>query len=97
MKIYCKSSATVFLTRNNKNGSQNKHIDIKYLIVRDHIKKKKELVIKHIKTYFMIADPMTKGLPANIYKSHVENMGLACLLRYSNFVFKIVVSVIECY
>lgn len=41
VKIYCKSSAIVFLTRNNKNGSQNKHIDIKYLIVRDHIKKKK--------------------------------------------------------
>lgn len=50
-----------------------KHIYIKYLIVRDHIKKRKrkrgrenEMVIEHINT-LLITDPITKGLSNVIY------------------------------
>ena len=30
-KLYCDNSAAVFMAKNNKSGSQSKHIDIKYL------------------------------------------------------------------
>ena len=34
LKIYCDNSAAVFMAKNNKSSSQNKHIDIKYLAIR---------------------------------------------------------------
>ena len=37
----------MFLAKNNKSGSRSKHIDIKYLAIREHVKKKK-VVIEHI-------------------------------------------------
>ena len=48
-KIYCDNSAAVFLAKNNKSGSRSKHIDIKYLAIREHVKSQK-VVIKHINT-----------------------------------------------
>ena len=36
----------------------------------------KEVFIEHICTELMIADPMTKALPAKVYNGHVERMGL---------------------
>ncbi|XP_052189851.1 secreted RxLR effector protein 161-like [Diospyros lotus] len=75
LNIYYDNSVAIFFSRNNKSGSRSKHININYLVVRDHIKKD-EVVIKYIKTYLMIADPMTKDLPTKVYKEHVESMGL---------------------
>ena len=34
LKIFCDNSAVVFMAKNNKSGSQSKHIDIKYLAIR---------------------------------------------------------------
>ena len=34
LRIFCDNSAAVFLAKNNKNESQSKHIDIKYLAIR---------------------------------------------------------------
>ena len=39
IKIYCDNSATVFFSKNDKSESHSKHIDIKYLVIKDHIKK----------------------------------------------------------
>ncbi|CAL5348050.1 unnamed protein product [Camellia sinensis] len=75
LKVYCDNSAAVFFSNNNKSGSRSKHIDIKYLTVRDHVKKQK-VSIKHISTDMMIADPITKGLSVKVFSKHVESMGL---------------------
>ena len=75
LKIFCDNSAVVFFSKNNKSGSQSKHIEIKYLKVRENVKKQK-VSIEHISTKLMIIDPMTKGLPTKPYKDHVEHMGL---------------------
>ena len=32
--------------------------------------------VEHIGTKFMLADPLTKGLPPNIFRDHVAGMGL---------------------
>lgn len=79
LKIYCDNSAAVFLAKNNKSGSRSKHIDIKYLAIREHVKSQK-VVIKHINTKLMIADPLTKGLPPSLYKEHVVRMGLTSVI-----------------
>ena len=77
LRVYCDNSAAVFFSKNNKSGSANKHIDIKCLVrgrVREH-----QVTVEEISTELMIADPMTKGLPPNLYKEHVKHMGLVNL------------------
>ncbi|RVW43322.1 Retrovirus-related Pol polyprotein from transposon TNT 1-94 [Vitis vinifera] len=79
LSIYCDNSAAVFMAKNNKSGSQIKHIDIKYLAIREHVKEKK-VVIEHISTELMIVDPLTKGMPPLKFKDHVVNMRLSSLM-----------------
>jgi hypothetical protein len=75
IKIFCDNSAAVFFSKNNNSGSRSKHINIKYLSVRDNIKRH-EVFIEHISTESMVADSMTKGLPVKQFKGHVDHMGL---------------------
>ena len=49
LRMYCDNAAVVFMDKNNKSGSRNKHIDIKYLAIRECVKEKK-VVIEHIST-----------------------------------------------
>ncbi|KAK8574853.1 hypothetical protein V6N12_062531 [Hibiscus sabdariffa] len=77
LMIYCDNLAAVFMAKNNKSGSgsRSKHIDIKYLAIRERVKEKK-VVIEHISTEQMLADPLTKGMPPHKLKDHVVTMGL---------------------
>jgi hypothetical protein len=74
IKIFCDNSA-IFFYKNNKSRSKSKHIDIKYLSFRDHIKRH-EVFIEHISTESMVADTVTKCLPVKQFKGHVDHMGL---------------------
>ena len=49
LSIYCDNLAAVFMAKNNKSGSQSKHIDIKYLTIIERVKENK-VVIEHIGT-----------------------------------------------
>ena len=75
LKLYCDNSDAVVMAKNNKSGSQSKHIDIKYLAIREHVKEEK-VVIEHISTESMIVDPLTKGMLPKYFKDHVVQMGL---------------------
>ena len=79
LRIYCDNSVAVFMAKNNKSGSRNEHIDIKYLAIRQHVKEKK-VVIEHVSTELMIVDPLTKGMPLFKFKDHVMNMGLGPIM-----------------
>ena len=79
LRIFCDNSAAVFLAKNNKSGSRSKHIDIKYLAIREHVKEK-QVVIEHISTELMIVDPLTKGMPPMKFKDHVDIMGIVSSL-----------------
>ena len=75
LKLYCDNSTVVFMAKNNKSGSRSKHIDIKYLAIRECVKELK-VVIEHISTELMIVGPLTKGMPPKYFKDHVVQMGL---------------------
>jgi len=75
LRIFCDNSIVVFMSKNNKSGSRSKHIDIKYLTIRERVKDKK-MIIKHISTELMIVDPLTKSMPPFKFKDYVERMGL---------------------
>lgn len=79
LRILCDNTAAVFLAKNNKSGSRNKHIDIKYLALRERIKENK-VVIEHVRTGNMLADPLTKGMQPKLFKDHVINMGLGSVM-----------------
>ena len=52
-----------------------KHIDIKYYIVKDKVRDH-VISLEHISTEKMLADPLIKGLPPNVFREHVADMGL---------------------
>ena len=72
LRIYCDNSVAVFMAKNNKISSRNN----KYLAIRERVKKKKTMVIKHVSTELMIVDPLTKGMPPLKFKDHVDRLGL---------------------
>ena len=67
------------MDKNNKSASRSKHIDIKYLVIREKVKDKK-VVIGHISIELMITDHLTKGMPPFKFKDHVERMRLSSTL-----------------
>ena len=75
LKIYCDNSAPVFMAKNNKSSSRNKHSHIKYLAIKECVKEK-TMVIEHFSTKLMIVDPLTKGMPPLKFKDHVDRLGL---------------------
>ncbi|KAL0431343.1 UNVERIFIED_CONTAM: Secreted RxLR effector protein [Sesamum radiatum] len=79
LRIFSDNSAAVFMAKNNKSGSRSKHIDIKYLAIRERVKEGK-VVIEHISTKLMLADPLTKGMPLKNFKDHVARMGIGPMM-----------------
>ena len=75
LKIYCDNTAAVFFSKNDKYSKGIKHMEMRYLSVKDEVRKKK-VSIEHINTRANIADPLTKALPPKIFKQHAEVMGL---------------------
>ncbi|XP_034685656.1 secreted RxLR effector protein 161-like [Vitis riparia] len=69
------SHAAAFMAKNNKSSSRNKHIDIKYLALKERVKEK-TVVIEHVSIELMIVDPLTKGMPPLKFKDHVDRLGL---------------------
>ena len=43
------------------------------------------MVIEHISTKLMIADPMTKGMRPLKFKDHVDRMGLGSIMWFSSY------------
>jgi len=78
LKIYCDNSAAVFFSKNDKYSKGAKHMELKYLVVKDEVQKQR-VSIMHIRTELMIADPLTKGLQPRQFKEHVQRMGLGCI------------------
>ena len=75
LKIFCDNIAVVFFSKNGKYSSGSKHIELKYLVVRERVQKQ-QVSIENLSTTMMIADPLTKVLQCKIFKEHVLRMGL---------------------
>ena len=55
--------------------TKSKHIDIKFLVVKEKIQEK-QIFIEHIGTEYMLADPLTKGLIPKVFHEHTARMGV---------------------
>ena len=59
----------------HKSSGAAKHIDIEYYVVKDKVRDQ-VISLEHISTERMLADPLIKGLPPNMFREHVASMGL---------------------
>ena len=75
LKMYCDNQPVVFCAHNNKSSNAAKTIEIRYYVVKDKIQDQ-TISLEHIRTTDMLADPLTKGLPPNVFKEHLAGMGL---------------------
>ena len=56
---------------NNRSLIKSKHIDIKYLVVKERVQNGK-LSIEHIGRNSMITDPLTKAVSAKVFHEHMS-------------------------
>ena len=75
LKLYYDNEPAICYAHNNKLSGAAKHIDIKYYVVKDKVRDH-VISFEHISTEKMLADPLTKGLPPNVFREHISGMGL---------------------
>ena len=73
LKLYCDNKSAIMYSNNNRSSTKSKHIDIKFLVVKEIVQSGK-IYIEHLGTNSMIADPLTKGLPPKVFQEHTSHM-----------------------
>ena len=73
--VYCDSTSALAYAKDPKYHGKSKHIGIRYHYIRDMVAQE-EVVLKHISTGCMVADPLTKPIARDVFLSHVRSMGL---------------------
>ena len=75
LKMYCDNEPAIFYVHNNKSSGAAKHIDIKFYVVKEQIQDH-TISLEYMSTKKMLEDPLTKGLPSNVFREHLAGMGL---------------------
>ena len=78
LRIKCNNKVAELYSNNNRSSSKSKHIDLKFLVVKE-IVQSFWVSIEHTSTNFMIADPLTKGVPPKVFHEHVACMNVVHL------------------
>ncbi|XP_074308032.1 secreted RxLR effector protein 161-like [Silene latifolia] len=73
--IYCDNEAATFFSKHDRITKGSKHMNLKYLLLKQDVKLKK-IVVESISTDLQVADIFTKGLLAPTFQKHTESMGL---------------------
>ena len=75
MTIYCDSMVALAYDKDSKYHGKTKHIQIRYHFVKDMITQN-EVVLRHIPTSKMVADPFTKLIARDAFVRHARSLGL---------------------
>ena len=73
--IYEDNEGAISLSKNPRNNSRTKHIDIKYHFVREATQKNNTRIV-HCSTKDMVADTFTKGLPKPAFERHRTSLSI---------------------
>lgn len=73
--IHCDSMAALAYVNDPKYHGKSKHIETRYHYIRDIVAQRK-VVLKHISTTRMVADPLTKPIGRDVFQTHVRGLGL---------------------
>ncbi|GMP51894.1 hypothetical protein CsSME_00017944 [Camellia sinensis var. sinensis] len=66
-----------------KYHGRTKHIDVRFNFIRD-ILAQKEVILEHIPTSRMVADPLTKPIARDVYFTHVRALGLRSITLWKS-------------
>ncbi|KAL3520959.1 hypothetical protein ACH5RR_019108 [Cinchona calisaya] len=72
VKLFCDNKSTVLYSNNNNSSTKSKHIDIKFVVVKERVQSG-QVSIEYIGTNSMIADPLIKGLPPKAFHEHTAH------------------------
>jgi len=75
LKLYCDNEPAVCYAHNNKSSGAAKHINKKFYVVKDKVQDH-SISLEHISTKKILVDPLTKGIPPNVFREHLAGMGL---------------------
>ncbi|KAL3529758.1 hypothetical protein ACH5RR_009080 [Cinchona calisaya] len=75
LKLFCDNKLVVLYSNNNRRSTKSKHIDIKFLAVKERVQSG-QVFIEYIGTNSMIADSLNKGLPPKVFHEHITHMGV---------------------
>ena len=81
LKLHCDNEPAVCYAHNNKSSGAAKHIDTKFYFVKDKVRDH-SISLEHISTKKILADPLIKGLPPNVFREHFASMCLRENLRF---------------
>ena len=74
--LYCDNQGAVDFMKDAKFHNRSKHIEIRYMYVRNDLVQKNRLKVVHIAGKEQMADILTKQLPALEFRKHCRSMGL---------------------
>ncbi|KAL2237887.1 UNVERIFIED_CONTAM: hypothetical protein Sindi_0980400 [Sesamum indicum] len=75
LRIYYDNSAAFLFSKNDKYSKGAKHMELKYLSVKEDVQKHR-VSVEHNNKDLMVADPLTKGLQPKTFFGHVKRMGI---------------------
>ena len=73
--IFCDNTVALTVAKDPKYHGKTKHTKKRYHYIKDAITEN-DVVLKHIFTSNMVADPLTKPISRDIYVRHVRSLGL---------------------
>ena len=75
LKLFCDNFVVISFSRNTRSTSRSKHIDVKFLFVKEKVAESL-ILVEHTLMTSKLADLLTKGLPICVFQEHVTRMGL---------------------
>ena len=75
IQLYGDNQGSIALTKDPKNHSKTKHIDVQYHFIR-HLAEQGDIALSYMPTGQMIADVMTKALPPKVHNRFTGALGL---------------------
>ena len=76
LKLFCDNKSVVLYSNNNRNSTKSKHIEIKFLVVKEF---KVDNFLEYICINSTIVNPLTKGLPPKMFYHHDARLGVMSL------------------
>jgi len=73
--IYCDNTTAIAVAKDPKYHGKTKHIKMRYHYIREAITEQ-DVILKHISTNSMVADPFTKPIVRDAFVRHVRSLGL---------------------
>nr|GEV82974.1 retrovirus-related Pol polyprotein from transposon TNT 1-94 [Tanacetum cinerariifolium] len=76
--MYCDSKATIAISCNPVQHSRTKHIDVRYLFIKEKVENG-IVELFFVETEYQLVDLFTKALPVERFQYLVRRLGMRCL------------------